>query len=154
MYNNLTDEIKRLHEQYANEPSVDNLRLLQHANNILATELLRDKAMEGSTMAIIEYAKMCRAVPKIESYEDVAKLPNMNKDDLQVAVAQVQMKMRVNHITELNVESINDAYQRDIINYQEQKDLIQLLERNKKASDDHISGEMSIHIDELTNDAL
>jgi transcriptional regulator NrdR family protein len=154
MYDNLTDEIKALADDYAEDPSVQNLRKLQHAHHLLASELLMQKAVAGSTAAVIEYAKMYRAVPTVDDYEDVAQLANVTKDDLQVAVAQVQMKMRANHFKEITVESVTEAYRQNHISYREQQDMIQLLERNKKASDDHVSSDINVYLDVASDDAL
>jgi chromatin segregation and condensation protein Rec8/ScpA/Scc1 (kleisin family) len=155
LFPELEEEVQKLADEYLTDQTVDNYNRYKKAKSLLAEKVLTRRANEGVVMAAIALNEKNHTRPPVNDFEELASVSGMSKDELQVAAAQLKMKLRNVNVKELTIRGIQESYQTGMLTHEETNEALDLLKKMKEATiPKQISGEINVFLDTETDNAL
>ena len=136
--------------------TVENYNELCRAASLEAFKHLLESARDGNTKSIIELFKTYQVQPKIENYEDLANVDNIQTDDMNARMKQLEMKLRNNmNFEKLTVTIVNEAWMSDRITKTECDLMIDMIRRQTYATREReLQNDIVINLSNEVEDVL
>lgn len=131
------DEILRLTVAYDKDPSIEIHNELSHAHQCLSNLLLMRRAVEGATLAVIEYSQVHRPQPIVQSVEALASSRGLTKEECLLYVHKLAMLRKCPDIESFTAKSLTRAYENNMLNSEEYRHLLTLAKLARDATDHH-----------------
>ncbi|HEX5187716.1 MAG TPA: hypothetical protein VFV86_12585, partial [Nitrososphaeraceae archaeon] len=141
--NQLRIETIQMQKIYYDDRSIDNYNKLRHQIRLLAQALLVNKALNGSTQAILELEKSYKFVAPIKHIADLRDVEEISLDELNALDRKLELSIN-NRRIKLTYDDIMESYENCEISLAEMQKLIKVLDIKNKSEGLTINGNFNL----------